>query len=185
MKRFDNRDKETFSRDIKFGTMMEQLWMRKCLPEIIKHNIYPGFISLKDNGVDNTGEFQERSNGNADFIVTTNQGQHPLEVKWAPTKGKITLKLHDLTGYLNQGADILVIYNNSNVSLKQPTHTDYSQHWAIIEKYMDKIQWGIIYNSSIRKILELTPQKIFYMGGKQGFIINESAFHHYFILRNF
>lgn len=159
--------------------------MRKCLPHIIKQNIYPHFLSIKENGVDNTGEFQKRSNGNADFLVVTETGEHPLEIKWAPTKGKITLKQQDLKNYLSQGADILLIYNNSDVSLRQPKHTNYSEHWDKILQFIDHIQWGIIYNSSIKNILELKPEKIYYMGNKPGFIIKEKNFDKYFTLRNF
>lgn len=185
MKRFDKRTKEAFAKDIKFGTMIEQFWMRKCLPEIIKHNLYPGFLSIKENGVDNTGEFQNRPNGNADFLVVTNTNEHPLEIKWAPTKGKITLKEQDLKNYVNQNADILLIYNNSNVSLRQPKHTNYSEHWSKILQFIEQIQWGIIYSSSIKSILKLTPEKIYYMGNKPGFIIKEKDFGQYFNLRNF
>jgi hypothetical protein len=185
VKRFDKRNKEDFARDIKFGTMLEQFWMRKCLPEIITNNIYKNFIKICCNGVDNTGSFQEKSNSAADFMVHTASEQHPLEVKWAPTKGKITLKMYDLISYEKQKADILLIYNGSSTSLKKPKNTEYSDHWELIQKHIEEIRWGIITNTSISSILKLKPQTIFYMGNKPGYIIPESDFPKYFELRRF
>lgn len=185
MTRFDKRNKESFSKDIKFGTMIEQFWMRKCLPEIIKADIYKDFVSLKDNGVDNSGEFTNNPTSSADFLIVTKTGSFPLEIKWAPTKGKITLKKNNLVSYLKQNADILLIYNNSNKELKKPKHYDYSEHWGLIEDNISDILWCIIPNSSIKEILKLKEQKIYYMGNKPGFIIKEQDFGKYFSLRNF
>ena len=185
MTRFDKRNKRSFEKDIKFGTMIEQFWMRKCLPEIINANIYKDFICVKDNGVDNTGKFTDKPNSSADFLIITKTDFFPLEIKWAPTKGKITLKKDNLISYVKQNADILLIYNNSNKQLKKPKHCDYAEHWRLIEDYMCDILWCIIPNSSIKEILKLKEQKIYYMGNKPGFIIKEQDFGKYFSLRNF
>lgn len=188
-KRFDNRSKEEFKKDIKFGTMIENFWMKRTIDSIKSSGIYPDVFSYRENGVGNDGEFVTKSNGNADFVLVRELEPTdivPLEIKWCPTKGKISLKLHDLKGYINQGADILLIYNNDTKTLKQPNHTDYNKHWKLINSNIQNIKWAIITCEQIQKMINDQPiVSIHYMGNKEGIILKESEFNKYFILNNF
>jgi len=185
MSRFDNRTIEQFKKDIKFGTMIENLWMKHSFDSIKKSNIYPDTVSYKENGIDNSGEYQKKSNGNADFIITGNK-DHLLEIKWCPTKGKVSFKNADLINYIKQSADILLIYNSGEETLKQPKDTDFDKHWDKIINNIKNIKWAIINTKSINNIVKKEKLiNIRYMGNKPGFIIYEKDFEKYFTLRNF
>lgn len=183
--RFDNRTKEEFAKDIKFGTMIENKWMEYCFPFIKKSGLYTNLSSYKENGVDNTGEFQKKSNGNADFMLC-GETETPLEVKWCPTSGKISFKIADMLNYLKQQADILITYNMGFESLKQPKHADYEKHWKKILEDPSMLRWGIIKPKDLYKIMiNERLQNIWYMGNKPGFILKEKKFSEYFKLRKF
>lgn len=187
MGRFDGRDKDTFKKDIKYGTMLEKFWMDLVFCEMAGHKDFDGLISYCDNGVDNTGGFKKKSSGAADYKLTfAKRNYMPLEVKWCPTKGKATFKKHDLERYVEQNASILFIYNNNEKSLKKPKDRDYKSQQKLILEHIDNIFWGVIYTPNIEFILEdEKEEKIRYMGGKQGFIIPESRFDEYVELFKF
>ena len=109
-KRFDNRSKATFKKDIKFGTAMETYffdkWVQSC-DDRDDISIY----NCRDNGVGNDGEYVETgtNTSGADYMVDYFDSEYgftnlPLEVKWVPTAGKLSLKINDLKAYQKENA---------------------------------------------------------------------------------
>lgn len=183
MSRFDNRDKEQFARDIKFGTKIESFWIGVWQKEI---KLWPEFelLSIEDYGVDNTGGFVAKSNGNADYYIRYNRYgsyfEHPLEVKWAPSNDKATFKIQDLHNYVKQNASILLVYNTSEYNLKKPKDCQPTEHIETIKTCMDKIKWAIVDVASIKKILnDHTHFPVPYMGNKMGLILDPLNFKNY------
>ena len=111
-KRFDHRTKDTFKKDIKFGTGMEAYWWEK----LVSYADDSSFLTIddwEDNGCGNDGEFIASGNtAGADYLADLYyRGGHykelPIEIKWVPTAGKFTLKEADLRAYVTEGASIL------------------------------------------------------------------------------
>ena len=128
--RFDNRSVSTFKKDIKFGTMLEKYFFHKWLDKC-ELNI----SDWSDNGCGNDGEFIESGNtAGADYRVTIDGFNTPLEIKWVPTAGKFTLKQNDLKAYVKEGASILFIYNTGKAKLKKPKDHNLEKHIKLIEE---------------------------------------------------
>ena len=192
--RFDHRSKSTFEKDVKFGTHMETYFFNKW-SELVKDEHFDGIINLiswNHNGVDNSGGFipTGQSTFGADYKVTIEYCGElyedlPLEVKWVPTAGKLTLKKNDLKAYQKENAAILFIYNTKNdgVDLRKPRDYNVAMHLKKIEKKADDLRWGIMFPEMVDNILhncsdEFKP--ISYMGGKPGIIIKSERFGNFF-----
>jgi hypothetical protein len=186
--RFDTRTKDTFKKDISFGTQMEtyffQRWLKSCKEK--------GYRVTKwdHNGVDNDGEFIAKGNtSGADYRVTFDDYEledEPLEVKWVPTAGKFTLKVGDLKAYIREGASILFIYNSCKETrnLRKPKDYDFDKHVKLIEKYNDCLKWGILLSKDVEGLLNGLSgriRKIPYMGNKPGIILESDEFCDWFI----
>lgn len=189
--RFDNRDKETFKKDILFGTKLEKYlfnkWLKVCEPlEYIK------LSSPRDNGVCNEGTFIEKGKtSGADYLINISYNSFtrvnlPIEVKWVPTPGKFSLKSGDLKGYIRDRAAILFIYNtNPRVNLKKRKDYDYETHVRNISNNDKYIRWGIMLPDSIDLLYNYYDtnnliKPIYYMGNKPGIVLQEREYHLWF-----
>lgn len=189
--RFDHRSKDTFKKDIKFGTLLEKYFFNKWLD--VAWNQGFDIHSHSSNGIDNDGEYIEEgvNTAGADYKVSMSyQNQHcdnlPVEVKWVPTSGKLTLKRNDLKAYSKEGAAVLFILNMGSSKLKKPVDYDLHNHIKKIESSEKDIRWGIMMPEKIDKILSLHErfEPIWYMGNKIGIIIKEQEYNKFFNLRN-
>lgn len=188
MSRFDNRTKETFKKDIKFGTMLESYWWNRWFDQaVIRTDLQ--ISSPKDNGCGNDGEFIESGNtSGADYMADVDyEGRSikncPIEIKWVPTAGKFTLKESDLKAYVRENAAIIFIYNSvkCGTDLRKPKDYDFDTHIAKIEERMSQMRWGLMWPDKVKKLYEsaeFTPIK--YMGWKQGVVLDQSEFGKYF-----
>ena len=192
--RFDNRSKGTFKKDIHFATKLEKYFFNKFVD--ICHNRDDIHIdNMADNGVDNDGKFVEGINtSGADYRVDIEYlnciiEDHPLEIKWVPTAGKLTLKVADLKAYIRERASILFIYNtiNCGTNLKKPRDYNFEKHVKLIESKSDQIKWGIMFADDVKRFLEEKEdeiQPIFYMGNKKGIILEQKEFGQWFTEEN-
>ena len=189
--RFDFRTKDTFKKDIKFGTLIEKYFFTKWLN--VAWNQGFDIHSHSNNGIDNDGEFIEEgvNTAGADYKISMSYNeQHctdlPLEVKWVPTSGKLTLKRNDLKAYSKEGAAVLFILNTGSSRLKKPADYNLDDHIKKIESNAEDIRWAIMMPDKIDKILSLRDrfEPIWYMGNKIGIIIKEQEYNKFFNLRN-
>jgi hypothetical protein len=185
--RFDNRSVSTFKKDIKFGTMLEKYFFETWVGNV--NHVYTGLDfnidSWENNGCGNDGEFIASGNtAGADYKVN----DVPLEVKWVPTAGKLTLKRDDMRAYSNEKAAILFIYNTGKANLRKPKDYDLERHIKLVESQSQHIRWGVMSAKNVAflhddwgKHKEYKP--IPYMGNKMGKVIKSEDFHQYFVER--
>ena len=189
--RFDSRSKGTFKKDIFFATKLEKYFFNKFV-DICENRDDIHIDNMADNGIDNDGEFVEGINtSGADYRVDIEYlnciiEDHPLEIKWVPTAGKLTLKVADLKAYIREGASILFIYNtvNCGTNLKKPRDYNFEKHVKLIESKSDQIKWGIMFADDVKRFLEEKEddiKSIPYMGNKKGIILEQKEFSQWFI----
>lgn len=197
--RFDNRSKSTFKKDIYFATKLEKYFFNEWL-ERRKHN--PCGITVdswKDNGCGNDGEFIAKGNtAGADYSicgkVSTGQGgagilnDEPLEIKWVPTAGKLTLKENDLRAYVKEKASILFIYNSvrCGTDMRKPKDYDFERHIKLVESKSQQIKWGVMWSPRVEELYRRARDKnmfrpINYMGGKSGIVLKQEDFTKWFV----
>lgn len=187
-KRFDNRSKATFKKDIAFGTAIERYWWHGFLAQLEKYSVE--YANPRDHGVGNDGEYVETgtNTAGADYIIDIRRGETwhrdmPMEVKWVPTAGKLTLKKNDLKAYANENAAILFIYNSvrDNVDLRKPKDYDLDRHLGRIEAKKPDIKWGVMFPHKVQRVLDTAFfEPIPYMGNKQGIIIKQHNYEAWF-----
>lgn len=190
--RFDHRTIDTFKKQIKFSTLLEKYffntWLSAC--ESLDH------ISIsnpRNNGVDNSGEFIEKGKtSGADYIVDIKYNKMsidnmPLEIKWVPTYGKLTLKEGDLKAYVKERAGILFIYNSEKLDLDLKIPKDYNldSHIERIQSIQNQMKWGIMMPSDVKDFFDFSKsngmiKSISYMGGKPGVVLKQSEFSNWF-----
>lgn len=190
--RFDNRTEEKFKKQIKFSTMLEAYffnrWMQVC--DKLDH-VFPD--NPRDNGVDNSGEFIAKgATSGADYMVDLKYNDMhindmPLEVKWVPTHGKLTLKEGDLKAYIRESAGILFIYNSKRhgVDLRMPKDFNFDKHIEKLESIEDQFKWAIMFPENVENLLKTFTRQgrmkpIYYMGNKPGLVLNQSEFGDWF-----
>lgn len=190
--RFDNRSVDTFKKHIKFSTRLESYFFNRWL-DVCSYIDHISVSNPRDNGVDNSGEFIEKGKtSGADYIVDLSyRDLHvkdmPLEIKWVPTYGKLTLKEGDLKGYIRENAGILFIYNSKklNINLKLPKDYDLERHIELIKSVEDQIRWGIMLPQQVKSFFDFSKsngmiKSISYMGGKPGIVLNQADFCNWF-----
>ena len=185
--RFDDRTKSQFMQDINFGTKVEGLVFSMFLESCSKKP-HIDILKYSDNGIANDGSYIEHGvdTSGADFMVDIRYGDAeyfnvPLEVKWVPTFGKLTLKKADLKAYRDEGADILLMYTSKTLNLRKPKDLNFEKHKKRILEASPFIRWGIMGNEDVNKLLsEGKFSPIPYMGNKQGIIIQQEDFKHWF-----
>jgi len=190
--RFDNRTKDTFKRDIKFTTLLENYWWNAWLDQLDDGVVE----NPRDNGCGNGGEFIASGNtAGADFMADIKydfrkRSDLPIEMKWVPTAGKFTLKENDLKAYIREGAAILFIYNSvrCGVDLRKPKDHDLDKHLVRIEAKVNagEIKWGIMFPDKVEEFynyakVERLIKPIYYMGNKPGVVMVQSEFDNWFI----
>lgn len=183
--RFDNRSVSTFKKDIMFSTMLEKYFFNNWVSNV--NHVYTDLgyhvDTWENNGCGNDGEFIANGNtSGADYKVN----DVPLEVKWVPTAGKLTLKMNDMRAYSEEKAAILFIYNTGKVNLRKPKDYDLERHIELIEQNQSDIRWGVISSDNVEHchkewLNEYKP--IPYMGNKYGKIIESKDFNKYFVER--
>lgn len=185
-KRFDNRSKDTFKKDIAFATRLEGYFFNEWIDRASNtSNVI--LESWGDNGCGNDGGFIQSgaSTFGADFIVSMfYRGKHyenlPLEFKWVPTAGKFTLKQNDLKAYAKEKAAILFVYNTKNcgIDMRKPKDYDLDIHIKRIERKSKDIKWGIMFPDMVNHLLGLTNRfkPIPFMGNKIGIMIQSNEF---------
>lgn len=191
-KRFDYRSKDTFKKDIKFGTRLEQYWWAKWVAHSFNRDDLE-IVNAGDNGCGNDGEFIEKGNtAGADFIadITYQNETHsrlPIEMKWVPTAGKFTLKENDLKAYIREGAAILFVYNSvkCGADLRKPKDYDYDRHIKLIESKMDQMRWGLMLPDQVAGLYNMGKLKgwfkpVRYMGNKSALILKDEDFYQWF-----
>ena len=191
--RFDNRSIDEFKKQIKFSTLLESYFFNGWI-EACKNNKEVSPSNPRNNGVDNSGEFIESGNtAGADYLVDLQYGNAdmkdlPLEVKWVPSYGKLTLKENDLKAYIRESAGILFIYSSEkiNIDMRLPKNNyDFDGHIKKIESIQDKLRWGIMFPENVRNILNKFRasgriKTIYYMGNKPGIVLQQSEFSDWF-----
>lgn len=191
-KRFDNRTKDTFKKDIKFGTMMESYWWGRWVEDAM-HRADLDIANPRDNGCGNDGEFIESGNtAGADFKADVRYddepwGNLPIELKWVPTAGKFTLKENDLKAYVRERAAILFVYNDvaCGTDLRKPKDYDFDKHIRLIESKMDQIKWGLMFPDKLKEFYDYCKQHnlfepVRYMGNKSAVILRSRDFDKWF-----
>ena len=190
--RFDHRSQDTFKKDIKFGTRMEQYWWNLWVDNSIDRTDL--FITNpRDNGCGNDGEFIASGNtAGADFAADIAYEErtvkdHPIELKWVPTAGKFTLKENDLKAYIKEGASILFIYTSDNrgVDLRKPKDHDFDKHLVKIEQALGSVKWGLMWAYSVQDLYEHAKSNnlfkpVYYMGGKSALVLQAGDFDKWF-----
>lgn len=190
MTRFDNRTKEEFEKDIFFGTQVEKLFFNLFV-ESCRNKSHVEVLSYSDNGVCNDGLYVEDgiNTSGADYMLEDFKyhgmwfNKLPLEVKWVPTYGKLTLKIGDLKAYDKEGAAILFVYTVKKLDLKKPRDYDFAAHKSRIIAAQQYIRWGIMFPSTVRSIVNNSQgmiKPIPYMGNKPGIIIPQEDFSKWF-----
>lgn len=195
-KRFDYRNKETFKKDIFFGTMLEKYWWESWL-KLTDQRSDINVTNAKDNGCDNNGEFiEDGSTFGADFMADISYDNRdykncPLEMKWVPTAGKFTLKENDLKAYIREGAGILFIYNSVScgTDFRKPEHYDLEKHIALIESKIDQVKWGLMWPEKVKEFYEYAQDNnlikpIYYMGNKPAVVLQQQYFSRWFKQEN-
>jgi hypothetical protein len=190
-KRYDNRTKSQFIKDIKFGTMMETYIFSKWVDTCQSRNgvtIY----SYDDNGIANDGKYVKTgtNTSGADYVVDIcyNEIRYdklPMEVKWVPTAGKFTLKVNDLKAYIKEDAAILFVFNAGSPTLKRPKNYNFEKYIEKVESYSHNLKWSIMLPNTVETFLAYhinqdKIQAIPYMGYKPGIILKEKDFHYWF-----
>lgn len=190
--RFDNRSVDTFKKDIYFATKLEKYffkrWLEVCLDLIYRY---------EDNGCGNDGEFIPKGNtAGADYKVSgtlmfddgnKEVTDHPLEIKWVPTAGKLTLKENDLKAYIKEGASILFIYNSVNcgTDFRKPKDYDIDKHIKLLDSKSQQIKCGIMWHEKVKEFYNYAKENnlikpIFYMGNKSGVVLQQKDFSKWF-----
>jgi hypothetical protein len=195
--RFDNRSVDEFKKDIKFSTRLENYFFTKWL-DVCNSLDHIKVNNPRDNGIDNTGEFiANGKTSGADYMVNLDYGNTkiknmPLEIKWVPTYGKLTLKVGDLKAYIREGAAILFVYNakKSKLDLRIPKQDyNFDKHIQMIESVQNQLKWGVMLPSAVTNLLDFAVkndkiQSISYMGNKPGIVINQNEFSDWFFEEN-
>lgn len=190
--RFDHRSVDTFKKHIKFSTKLESYFFHKWLKLCEEMNNI-SISNARDNGIDNTGEFIEKGKtSGADYMVDLKYGDTqidnmPLEIKWVPTHGKLTLKEGDLKAYVRENAAILFIYSSEklDIDLRMPKDYDLKKHILVIESIQDKLRWAIMIPEKVKNFFDFSKangmiKSIHYMGGKPGVVLKQSEFNNWF-----
>lgn len=196
MSRWDNRSVNTFKRDIKFGTQLETYFFREWIDQNLD-NPHLQITDWSNNGCDNNGDFiSTGSTFGADYKITgvmnymdmprkKEMVDWPVEVKWVPTAGKLTLKEADLKAYAKENASILFIYNTGKANLRKPKDYNLDIHIQRIESNAKDIRWGMMWRDSVKKFYrECKRGQVFkpisYMGNKSGVVIESKNFKWHF-----
>lgn len=178
--RFDSRDKNTFTKDIKFTTGIEKFLFHKWLET--QHDI----VDWSNNGCDNDGEYIEEGvdTSGADYKITTSEFKdQPLEVKWVPVHSKMTLKKLDLEAYIKEGANILFIYPKEYIGdLRKPKNNyDLDKHVNLIESKLKHCKWAIMSSAKVKELHSYAEKlgwtKFF---GKDAHVIKQKEFSQWF-----
>jgi len=195
-KRFDNRSVDTFKRDIKFGTQLERYFFREWIGKILDDPCVR-ITDWDNNGCDNDGGFIAHGDtSGADFKISGTLNYYdmkrpkqmtdwPIELKWVPTAGKLTLKEADLKAYVREEANILFIYNTGKANLRKPKDYNLDRHIKNIENNADYLRYGIMWHWDVKKLYREAKRKdlfqpISYMGNKSGIVIPQNQFKWYF-----
>ena len=191
MKRFDHRSKDKFCKDIKFSTSIETFLFKEFAKDCRKKGI--PIKNIRDNGADNSGEFVESGTFGADYKIDLKYlgkvlTDHPIEVKFVPTFGKLTLKLADVRAYIREKASILFFFTSEKVDLKKPKHYDAEKHIQKIKENLHLLRWGIMFHDDVVRFYEKNKggfKNIPYMGNKLGIVLDQGDFHKWFVPNKF
>lgn len=175
MSRKDYRNLETFKQDIKFGTLLEQFWWSVYLNELKGQGIE--IVKWRNNGVDNSGNYVEKSSGAADFFLVTRVDgvikEQFLEIKFAPKNDKISLKVRDLQNYITQGAEILLFVNSGPSDLRKPKDYNFDLHIDRIRECLQDIVYTVISCEQIKELLKLPAVQARHMGNKWTIVLED------------
>ena len=188
-KRFDNRSKETFKKDIYFGTAVESHWWGKLLVEAERCNGF-GFNNHFSHGCGNDGRYLETgtNTGGADYWaegwVFDQSFAHGIEVKWVSSPGRITLKKADVQCYLREGSGLFIIQNVSNdANLRKPKDHDIKKYLSRLDKACadSKIVWSLMLADNFAAMMDEfhNYRPIKYMGNKLGVVIPDDDWIRY------
>jgi len=111
--RFDNRDKDTFKKDIKDCSKIERLLINRYVAQL-NNKLGKSVFTYVNHGVANDGKFLESNkvNTNADYMLFKN-GKNPrkIEIKFSRKTGKLfRLKVSQIESYIKQQA-IVIVFN--------------------------------------------------------------------------
>ena len=164
--RKDHRTTEQFEKDIRCRTNKERFLIELFIKECEYHG---KLIRIENNGVDNSGQFMQKSNCNADYSYTHDGKVNLLEVKCSPVSHKCTFKVYNLQQYIKQEASILLFYGVGKID-KDPSKIDYKN-----------TRWAIIVPEKIQQMLdEHEPYKEYLFGNKMCIQIKQEKYDKYF-----
>lgn len=110
MNRFDHRTKDQFKKDIKEATKIESILMAKYVGWLNKvRDQSTAEYTYEDHGIDNTGEFLEKVDCRADFILKRSGVKNKkIDIKFAKKEVKcFHLKVNQMMQYIQE--DVCVI----------------------------------------------------------------------------
>ena len=189
-KRFDNRSKAVFKKDIYFGTAVEGYWWEHLLVEAERCNGF-GFNKYKNNGCGNDGRYLKTgtNTGGADYWadgwVFNQPFAHGIEVKWVSSPGRITLKKADVECYLKEGSGLYIIQNiNRSLDLRRPKgNHDIKKYLSSLDKACvdGKIVWSLMLAGNFAAMMDefKNYRPIKYMGNKLGVVIPDDDWIRY------
>lgn len=190
--RFDNRSVSVFKKDIKFSTQLESYFFNRWV-NLCNNLNHVSISNPRDNGVDNTGGFIESGKtSGADYMIdlsyeNINIQDMPIEIKWVPTYGKLTLKEGDLKAYVKENAAILFVYlcKKIDLDLRMPKNYNLKSHIKTIESVSEHMRWAIMTPDNVKNFLNHARENnllksIPYMGYKMGVVLKQSEFQNWF-----
>lgn len=156
-RRFDHRDKETFSKDIKRATLIEN-WLMSLWSDDMSLRGYP--IEYVPYAEGRDGKYLAKASSKSDYLVTlagkeSHSSPTLLEVKTHPygsRSGFSTFKVDALTAALKERATILLFFSISTRSDDFKALTD-----------LGAVEWTLILPEVIEAwFSEYEPQKFGY-----------------------
>lgn len=169
--RRDSRTLEEFKSDIKKETEKEKFLLsifekeckKRCIP-----------FSATDYGVNNNGDFVEKSDCRPDYLIRIGDISGLFEIKSSPVDFKITFKVYDLQEYIRQNAYILLFIGTGYISDDLSKFDITTASWAILSP---------LTLSNMLKDCKQYKEKKF--GYKQCIKVFSSNFHKYFTVHRF
>lgn len=170
-RRKDVRSEAQFKQDIKEAsereTMLIKLWYR----EMVHRGHH---VTYRNNGVDNSGEFVEKSDNRPDYQVTVDGESYLLEVKSNPYDHKQTFKIFDLESYVKLGAKILLFFG---LGKNKQDFDKETTRWGIIEP--KAMEWMLAGKNHVRGDAKwgYKPVIVIYPRDYEGYFKTEELTH--------
>jgi hypothetical protein len=178
-KRFDNRDRETFKKDIARSHSIQQWLIDYWVKEMAANDYH---IEYENTGTDNSGRFLEQATNEPDYYISIfdkinkTECKQSVEVKTAPHYKYLNFKVESLEAIVKYNAYTLLFIG---VDTKAETKKD-------LESSLRYASWCFFSPKTAAKILSLPSRSVknFY-GGKPCIEIKAIDFDRWFKVKPF